>query len=182
MLELVAARRSAEIDRELEIDHEALADLLFVRHHAVIGMDDQPVDEDRVAHALLLIAAMTAHRLDRSAHIMGADERGAVFDRQEMGGERAAEPLLGSAGATEWMKRLREAPTSSGRPNFAERVETRDACDALLRRLAEADAGIEHDGVAANAGARRRSPASARRRHRCRRECRSPGRRRRGCA
>ena len=41
----------------------------------------------------------------------------------------------------------RQAESSPG-------VEPGDAGEALLRRLAEADAGIEHDPVARNAGAR----------------------------
>ena len=45
----------------------------------------------------------------------------------------------------ELMKRLREAPTSSGRPKLREFVEPRQRGHALLGRLAEADAGIEHD-------------------------------------
>ena len=53
------------------------------------------------------------------------------------------------------MKRLREAPTSSGRPNDCEFVEPRQRHHALLRRLAEADAGIEHDIARRNTGLRR---------------------------
>ena len=51
------------------------------------------------------------------------------------------------------MKRLREAPTSRGSPKRLEFGKPRDADDALLGRLAEADAGIEHDFLARDAGA-----------------------------
>ena len=60
---------------------------------------------------------------------------------------------MGSDGAIEWMKRLREAPTRSGRPKLAPGVEPGDTNQTLLRRLAEADAGIEHDPLARDAGA-----------------------------
>ena len=52
------------------------------------------------------------------------------------------------------MKRLRDAPTSSGSPKDLSSASRAMAVDALLRRLAEADAGVEHDALARNAGAR----------------------------
>src|SRR5579872_355068 len=60
VLELVTARGLLEIDVEHEIEHERLPDLALVRHYAVIGMQHEPVDEDRVAHRVCLIAAATA--------------------------------------------------------------------------------------------------------------------------
>jgi hypothetical protein len=57
--ELVACAGAGKIDRELEVDDEALADLFLVRHHAMMGMDEKARHEDVVAHAMLLIAAMT---------------------------------------------------------------------------------------------------------------------------
>ena len=61
----------------------------------------------------------------------------------------------GGEGVTELMKRLREAPTRSGKPKRLELREPCQANDALLRGLAEADARIEHDVLACDAGARR---------------------------
>ena len=59
----------------------------------------------------------------------------------------------GADGVTELMKRLREAPTKSGSPKRLNSASRAMQADALFRRLAEADAGIEHDAVAGDAGA-----------------------------
>src|SRR5580693_2389077 len=48
--ELVAVAGRGEVDCKFEVDHETLADLLFVGHHAVMGVDQEPLDEDGVAH------------------------------------------------------------------------------------------------------------------------------------
>ena len=94
----------------------------LVRHHAVMGMDQQPADEDRIGHDRLSDRRHDAHRLHGLGNIMGADDRGAVLDRQDVGGDRSAEAALsGGAGVTALMKRLRDAPTSSGKPNFLNR-------------------------------------------------------------
>ena len=61
---------------------------------------------------------------------------------------------MGSDGATEWMKRLREAPTMSGTPKPRHASSWAMQVEALLWRLAEADAGIERDALARDAGAR----------------------------
>ncbi len=50
------------------------------------------------------------------------------------------------------MKRLRESPIRSFRPKRLKSAQMRDGDDALFRRLAEADAGIEHDLLAPDAG------------------------------
>src|ERR1700728_2323320 len=60
VLELVATRGRSEIDVEDEIEPECLTDLGFVLHHAVIGVERQTADEDRIAHRARLIAAATA--------------------------------------------------------------------------------------------------------------------------
>src|SRR5262245_48431952 len=39
--ELVARAGAGKIDGELEIDDEALSDLFLMRHHAVMGMDEE---------------------------------------------------------------------------------------------------------------------------------------------
>ena len=43
-----------------EIEPERLSYLGFMRHHAVVGVNDQSVDEDRIAHRAFPIAAVTA--------------------------------------------------------------------------------------------------------------------------
>ncbi len=93
VLELVAARGFGEIDIERQIELEGLPDLGLVLHHAVIGVQRQPADEDRVAHRARLIAAATA-----SACTVGATSwtrmMAAPFSTaSKMRGERAAEPL-----------------------------------------------------------------------------------------
>ena len=57
ILELIAARGVSEIELELQIDVKGLADLGFVLHHAVIGVQRQALEEDCVAHRFRLIAA-----------------------------------------------------------------------------------------------------------------------------
>src|SRR3984957_3554980 len=109
--ELVAAAGLGKVDREFEIDHEALADLLLMGHHAVMAMDEKPVHEDHVAHALLLIAAMM-----RMAWTVSATSwvrmSAAPFSTARICA--AIEPpsrRSGGVGATQWMNRLRDAPT-----------------------------------------------------------------------
>ncbi len=57
--DLVRMRGGGEINREFEIDGEALPDLGLVGHHAVIGVQRQPLDEDAVGHRAAPIAAAT---------------------------------------------------------------------------------------------------------------------------
>ena len=72
-----------------------LADFGLVLHHAVIGVQHEPVDEDRVAHRARLIAAATASACTVGATSCTRTMRGAVLDGQKMRGERAAEPSVG---------------------------------------------------------------------------------------
>src|SRR5215475_14807006 len=72
-----------------------------------------------------------------------------------MGRERSAEPL-------EWQRwndgideTLARSADQERQAEHLQAVEPRDRHHALFRRLAETDAGIEHDEVARNAGARR---------------------------
>src|SRR4029077_19062122 len=117
VLEHVALRGLGQIHIEHEIELESLSDLGLVLHHAVIGVQRQPADKDRVAHRARLIAAATA-----SACTVGATSWTRMMAAPFSTASRcaASEPpsrSAGSDGTTEWMKRLREAPTRSGRPN-----------------------------------------------------------------
>src|SRR4029077_21220291 len=63
VFQLVAARSVAEINVEHEIELETLSDLALMRHHAVIGVQSQAVDEDRITHWAALGARLTGARL-----------------------------------------------------------------------------------------------------------------------
>src|SRR5205823_736177 len=56
---LVAVRRVGQVGHQFEIEDEALADLRLVLHHAVMGVDDEAADENRVAHRACSMAAAT---------------------------------------------------------------------------------------------------------------------------
>ena len=60
VLERVGARGLGKIDVEHEIEHKGLSDLGLMRHHAVISVEHEPIDEDDAAHRARLIAAATA--------------------------------------------------------------------------------------------------------------------------
>src|SRR5580704_3287049 len=116
VLEHVAARGFGEIDIEHQIELKCLPDLGLVLHHAVIGVQRQPADEDSVAHRARLMAAATA-----SACTVGATSWTRMMAAPFSTARRcaASEPAsrsAGSDGTMEWMKRLREAPTRRGRP------------------------------------------------------------------
>src|SRR5580700_7488819 len=116
VLEHIAARGFGEIDVEHQIELEGLSDLGLVLHHAVIGVQRQPADEDGIAHRARLMAAATA-----SACTVGATSCTRMMAAPFSTAKRcaASEPpsrSAGSDGTMEWMKRLREAPIRSGRP------------------------------------------------------------------
>ncbi len=152
VLELVAARGGVEIDIEHEIEPEGLPDLGLVLHDAVIGVQRQSVDEDRVAHRARLIAAATA-----SACTVGATSWTRMMAAPFSTAIRcaASEPPSRSLGVRR-RDRVDEALARGAdqerQTETAPVVEPRDAGQALLRRLAEADAGIEHDAVMSDAG------------------------------
>ena len=82
------------------------------------------------------MAAATRSACTVSAHVVHAHDRRALFDREQMGGDGAAD-ALGQAptGMTALMKRLREAPTRSGRPkrlNSASRARQTMLCSGVL--------------------------------------------------
>src|SRR5262245_1142075 len=71
-----------------------------------------------------------------------------------MRGDRSAQPFIGRGGGNLVDEALARSADEKGQP---ERLELTDACDrgeALLRRLAEADARIEHDVLPRDAGVR----------------------------
>src|SRR5580700_5121184 len=116
VLEHVGARGFGEVDIEHQIELEGLPDLGLMLHHAMIGVQRQPADEDGVAHRARLMAAATA-----SACTVGATSWTRMMAAPFSTAKRcaASEPpsrSAGSDGTMEWMKRLREAPTRSGRP------------------------------------------------------------------
>src|ERR1700722_4445185 len=116
VLELVGVRGFGQIDIQYQIELEGLPDLGLVLHHAVIGVQRQPADEDGIAHRARLMAAATA-----SACAVGATSWTRTMAAPFSTARRcaASEPpsrSMGSDGTMESMKRLREAPTRSGRP------------------------------------------------------------------
>src|SRR5579864_2495842 len=135
VLELVAARGLGEIDGKRQIEPERLPDLGLVLHDAVVGVQHQAFDEYAIAHRARLIAAATA-----SACTVGATSWTRTMAAPFSTANRCAatEPpsrSVGADGATEWMKRLREAPTRSGMPkpeNSRKRAMTVMLCCGVL--------------------------------------------------
>ncbi len=78
-----------------EIELEGLSDLGLVLHHAVIGVQREARDEDRVGHRAPRMAAATRKRLHGLGDVVGAHDGGAVRDRQQVAGDRAADALVG---------------------------------------------------------------------------------------
>src|ERR1700692_4432035 len=85
---------------------------------------------------------------------MRAHDRGAVEHTEDMGRNRAAEPAVGRRRRYRVDEALARGAEEERQAKPAEPFEPGDRLHALLRRLAEADAGIEHDAVAPDAGAR----------------------------
>src|SRR5262245_25308760 len=65
--ELVGTRSRGQIDVEHEIELEGLPDLGLVLHHAVIGVQCKPGDEDGIGHRALPMAAATRRACTVSA-------------------------------------------------------------------------------------------------------------------
>src|SRR5580704_1565626 len=154
VLEHVAARGFGEIDIEHQIEREGLPDLGLVLHHAVIGVQRQPVDEDRIAHRARLMAAATA-----SACTVGATSWTRMMAAPFSTARRcaASEPpgrSAGSDGTMEWMKRLREAPTKSGRPKprqASSRAMQVRLCSGVLPKPIPGSSTIRSGGMPARA-------------------------------
>src|SRR6516165_8587078 len=112
----VAVRGFREVGKQIDIDHEALAHFGLMLHHAVTGMDDDALDEDRIGHRFSSIAVAR-----RSACTVSATSCARMMPAPRWTAIRCAaiDPprrSSGSAGPTVAMKRLREAPTRIGRP------------------------------------------------------------------
>src|SRR6516164_4749978 len=132
---LVRAGCRGQIDFEVEIKRESLPHLGLVRHHAVIGMQYQSSYENSVTHRTASIAALT-----RSAWTVSATSCARTIAAPALTASRCAaiDPPMrssGGEGVTELMKRLREAPTSSGKPNdlnSASRARQMMLCSGVL--------------------------------------------------
>src|SRR6266581_772333 len=70
-----------------------------------------------------------------------------------MAHDRTAEALIGWRGRYRIDEPLARGADQEGEAERLELAKPRDRSDALLWRLAESDAGVEHDHVARNAGA-----------------------------
>src|SRR5207249_1759399 len=101
---------------EIEIDHEALPDFGLVFHHAMAGMDDDAGNEDRIGHCCSLIAAATRRACTVSATSCVRMIRAPPWAAMRCAAIEPPRRCCGSEGDTVLMKRLREAPTSIGRP------------------------------------------------------------------
>src|SRR6185437_3717023 len=128
--ETISPRGFREVGGKLEVDHEPLADFGLMVHDAVAGMDDDAGDEDQIGHALSSIARAT-----RSACTVSATSWVRMIRAPPLTAIRCAaiEPPIrccGSDGPTELMKRLRDAPTSSGNPK--RRSSSRRASAVML--------------------------------------------------
>src|SRR6202040_3301267 len=96
-----------------------------------------------------------AQRLHRLGDIVGADDRRSACDREQMGGDRSAQALVRRGGGYRVDEALARSADEKRKPERLELGKARDGRQALFRRLAEADAWVEHDVLPRNAGARR---------------------------
>src|ERR1043165_6024075 len=94
-------------------------------------------------------------RLHGLGHVMHAHDVGSIKPRQHVGGDRAADPLAGLRRRDLVDKAFARQSHQQRKAERTQFGEPRDHRDALLRRLAETDAGIEHDALARNARTRR---------------------------
>src|SRR6478609_1617310 len=114
--ELVGARRFRQVCVEDEVETEGLSDPALVLHDAVIGMEGQPGDKHGVGHRAPRMAAAM-----RSACTVSGTSWVRMIAAPPAAARRwaAIDPprrWSGEAGETLSMKRLRDAPTSSGSP------------------------------------------------------------------
>jgi len=82
---------------------------------------------------------------------MGADDPRTALGSDQMRGDRTAQPLLRLRGDDRSDEAFARGANQERRSEAAEFVQARQRRHALLRRLAEADAGIKHDITFANA-------------------------------
>src|SRR6185312_12815908 len=114
----VGVRGFRKVGVKLEVDDKALPDLGLMPHHAVTGMHHDALDENDVGHRFSSIATMM-----RNACTISATSWARMMSAPRCAARRCAaiDPPIrssGSAGPTEAMKRLREAPTRIGRPRL----------------------------------------------------------------
>src|SRR6476469_3962543 len=132
---LVRAGGGRQVDFKIEVEQEGLPHLGLVRHDAMIGMQGQTFDENPVTHRTASIAALT-----RSAWTVSETSWARTIAAPDWTANRCAaiDPPMrscGGEGVTELMKRLREAPTSSGKPkdlNPANRARQMILCSGVL--------------------------------------------------
>src|SRR5262249_31348860 len=131
----IGARGVGQVGEQLEVDHEALADLGLVLHDAMTGVDDDAGDEDGIGHRWSSIAAMTLSACTVSAtswvRMICAPRRAASTCADIEPPRRCC----GSEGTIAAMKLLRDAPTSSGRPKLlrsSSRASAVMLCSAVL--------------------------------------------------
>src|ERR1700722_5446272 len=91
-------------------------------------------------------------RLTCRRDIVRPDDGGAVIDGNEMRGERSAEPLHRLGRGDRMNEALARGADQKRQIKAAPGIEMGDTGKALLRGLAKANAGIEHDTVARNTG------------------------------
>src|SRR5262249_4189476 len=75
-------------------------------------------------------------------------------DREDMGGDRSTQPLIGGGGGYRVDEALARRADEERKPERFELGKARNGRQTLLRRLAEADPWVEHDVLARNAGVR----------------------------
>src|SRR6267378_3079746 len=115
--EAVGARGFRQIRGKFEIDHKTLSDLGLMFHHAMAGMDHDAGDEDHIGHCLSSIAAATRSACTVSDTSWVRMIRAPAFAAARWAAIEPPRRWWGSDGVTALIKRLRDAPTSSGRPN-----------------------------------------------------------------
>src|SRR5256885_420769 len=102
--------------------------------------------------ARLVDGSHDAQRLDGLRHIVHANDVRAGLHRHEVSRNRAAEPLLRLGWRNEIDEPLARKADEDWQTKTFQFRQPGDDLDALLRRLAKADAGIEHEAVAGDAG------------------------------
>src|SRR5438105_2337917 len=133
--DLVRTSGGRKIDFQVKVKDEGLPDLGLVRHDAVIGVQGQAANKNPVSHWAASIAAPT-----RSACTVSATSWARTIAAPFWIASRwaAIEPPIRSSGpdgVTLLMKRLREAPTRSGKPkrvNSVSRARQVMLCSAVL--------------------------------------------------
>src|SRR5258705_5577081 len=96
---------------------------------------------------------MHAQRLHGLGDVVHTDDCGAASDTDEMSGNRSTDSPVGRGGRDLVDEALARGAQQQRQAERLELVEARDGDETLLRRLAETDAGVEHDLLPGDAGA-----------------------------